>query len=179
MPKGTGGFLHPDNIIKEFNIKQGMKIADFGCGAGYFSMSLAKTVGEDGKVYAVDVLESALESIQSKAKLQGLFNIEAIRANLEEKRGSGLDHNSIDLVLLANILFQSSKKESIIEEAKRIVKPSGKIIIIEWEKEQLMGPPEKFIVSKDKVSQIAKNNNLKEKKEFKAGKNHWGMIFTG
>jgi len=178
MQKGTGGFLNPKRIIEEFDIKEGMKIADFGCGAGYFTISMAKAVGQEGKVYTLDVLKTALESVHSKAKAEGLLNIESIWANLEVTNGSKLENKSIDLVLLANILFQSTQKADIIKEAKRVLKNKGKIIIIEWQKTQPMGPSENLIVPKELVQNLAKKEKLKLEKEFPAGDNHWGMIFT-
>jgi len=173
MTKGTGGFLHPNEIIEKFGIEKNIKIADFGCGAGYFSISLAKVVEEEGKVYALDVLETALESVRNKAKAEGLFNIETIRANLEIFEGSKLEKNSMDMVLLSNILFQSSKKQDIIKEAERVIKAKGKIVIIEWKSNQFMGPLEKFVVNKDLIKKITESLNLKLKKEFPAGNNHW------
>ena len=52
------------------------------------------------------------------------------------------------------------------------------MIIIEWQKDQPLGPPESFIVSKDLAQSLVKKQNLKFKKEFPAGKHHWGMIFA-
>jgi len=176
--KGTGGFLKPNKIIEEFDIKKSMKIADFGCGAGYFTIFMAKTVGPKGKVYAFDVLKTALESVRSRAKVEGLLNIETTWSNLERANGSKLENESVDLVLLANILFQSIKKADIIKEAKRILKKNGRMIIIEWQKNQLVGPPENLIVSKDLVRDLAEKEGFKLEKEFPAGDNHWGTIFT-
>ncbi len=178
MKKGTGGFLHPEKVTKEFDIKEGMKIADFGCGAGHFTISTAKIVGEKGKVYALDVLKTALESVQSGAKAEGLLNIISIWSNLELSGGSKLEDESMDLALLANILIQSSKKADIMKEAKRILKKGGKMIVIEWQKGQPLGPPESFIVTKDLIRDLAKKQGFKFKKEFPAGKHHWGIIFT-
>lgn len=175
LPKG--GFLHPDRVIEELDIKEGMKIADFGCGAGYFAIPLAKIVGEKGKVYALDVLKTALESVRSRTKVEGLLNVISIWSNLEIFNGSKLKDESIDLALLSNILFQSSKKSGMIKEVKRILKKGGKMIIIEWRKNQPMGPPEKFIVHRDLVSDLTKKEGFKFEKEFSAGRHHWGMIF--
>ena len=84
---GSGGLMNPDYIIENLNIKSGMTVADFGCGAGYFTIPIAKIVKNNGKVYAIDVLSSSLESVSSKAKLYGLLNIITIRANVEVKEG--------------------------------------------------------------------------------------------
>lgn len=177
MVKGTGGFLRPEQVIEEANIKEGMQIADFGCGAGYFTIPMARIVGEKGKVYAVDVLKTALESVKSKAKIEGLLNIEIVLSNLEILGNSKLEDEFMDSVLLANILFQSLKKADIIKEAKRILKKGGKLIVIEWEKNQPMGPSEKLIVSKSLIKDLAKKEDFKVKKDFPAGKSHWGLIF--
>lgn len=174
--KGTGGFLQPEEIIRQLNIKKETVIADFGCGAGYFTIPLAK-MAEKGKIYALDILDTALESVQSRAKLEGLFNIETQQCDLEIPGGSKLEDNSVNLILLANILFQSSKKTDIIKETERVLKKGGELVIIDWKANQPMGPPENLIISSDSVKEIAKNQGLNFKKEFPVDKYHWGMIF--
>ncbi len=176
MIRGTGGFLHPEEIVKQLDIDKEMIVADFGCGAGYFTIPMAKIV-EQGKVCALDILDTALESVQSRAKLEGLFNIEAKHCNLEIKGNSGIEDGSIDMVLLANILFQSSNKVAIIEEAGRVLKKEGKIAIIDWKADQPMGPPKDLIVPLDFVKETAKKQGLIFKKEFPVDKYHWGVVF--
>ncbi|MBI3274220.1 MAG: hypothetical protein HYZ69_03680, partial [Candidatus Colwellbacteria bacterium] len=56
---GTGGFLDPGLIINEFGLMPGMFVADFGSGAGYFTILIAEKVGKEGRVYALDIMESA------------------------------------------------------------------------------------------------------------------------
>lgn len=174
---GTGGFLHPEETLRQLNIRKDMQVADFGCGAGYFTIPLAKLT-EQGRIYAFDVLEQALESVRSRAKMQGFFNIETKRCNLEVVRSSGLADNSIDLALLGNILFQSPQKIDIIKEAKRILKKGGEMVIIDWQANQPMGPPKDLIVSQDTVKKMVQSEGLVFKKEFPVDDYHWGMIFS-
>jgi ubiquinone/menaquinone biosynthesis C-methylase UbiE len=176
MSKGTGGFLQPEEIIKQLNIQKDMVVADFGCGSGYFTIPLAKIV-EQGKVYALDVLAEALEVVRSRAKLEGLFNIEAKRCNLELANGSELEDNSVDIVILGNILFQSSKKADIIKETKRVLKKNGELIIVDWKANQPMGPPENLIFSPESAKEIIKKQNLSFQKQIPIDDYHWGMIF--
>lgn len=173
---GTGGFLQPEEILKQLNIRKGMQVADFGCGGGYFSIPLAKFTGE-GIVYAFDVIEQALESVRSRARLQGLFNIETKRCNLEVLGSTGLADNSLDLVLLANILFQSSKKIDIIKEAKRILKKGGTMVIIDWQINQPMGPPKDLVISAEVIKKMLHDEVMSFEKEIPIDKYHWGMIF--
>src|SRR3989344_3911221 len=101
-PKGTGGFMNPEKIVTEFGIQDGMMIADFGSGAGYFTILLAQRVGKDGKVFALDIQESALDNVRVKAKAVGLENVETIRGNFEVPGSPGWAANTTDKVLVAN-----------------------------------------------------------------------------
>lgn len=175
---GTGGFMNPEKVLDNLDVKKGMKIADFGSGAGYFTIPLAKRVGRDGKVYAIDVQRNALESVRGRAKMFSVLNIETIRANLEKERGSTLSDNSLDMVLLANIIFQSKMKLDILKEARRVLKKNGKIVIIEWSDDALVGPSAGYRITKKSLKQLAKDAGLVLEKEFNAGSSHYGLVFS-
>ena len=176
---GTGGFLDPDRIINEFNVREGMQIADFGSGAGYFTISLSERVGPDGKVYALDVQEDKLDDVRVKAGVKNLKNIETIRADLEVFGSSGLPDNSQDIVLLANIFFQSSKKADILKEAVRVLKKEGTAIIIDWKKGTGgFGPPNSVRTDDAEMAVLAQQAHLRLKNKLDAGQFHYGLIFT-
>ena len=175
---GTGGFMNPDEIVLSFGLKDGMKVADFGSGAGYFTILMGKIVGESGKVTALDIMETALDSVRVKAKGAGLENIETVRANLEVLGSSGLASESQDAALLANILFQSPKKEAIIREATRVLKKEGMLIIIDWKKGSAgFGPPEDLRTDEDTMKNMAGAEGLSLTSSINAGTFHYGMIF--
>lgn len=174
----TGGFLNPGLIVNEFGIMPGMSVADFGSGAGYFTILMAERVGKEGRVYALDIMESALDSVREKAKAAGLENIEVIRTNLEVAGSSGLSDQSQDMVLLANILFQSDKKSEIIKEAKRSLKDNGSLIIIDWKKGAGgFGPPDSLRTDETAMRSLATGEGLIFDGVFNAGQFHFGMIF--
>jgi len=175
---GSGGFMNPDNIIAELGISSGMIVADFGCGAGYFTIPIAKIIKNSGKIYAIDVLSNALENISSKAKLYGLLNIETIRANIEVVGGTKIKDKSVDFVLLANVLFQCNDYDSVFGEAKRVLKNGGRIIVIDWiPKKVPLGPKFEHCLSEDNVKKLAIKNGLKFTKKIDAGDHHYGMMF--
>jgi ubiquinone/menaquinone biosynthesis C-methylase UbiE len=174
----SSGFMNPDRIVKEIGIRSGMTVADFGCGAGYFTIPIAKSVKNSGKVYAIDVVNSALESVLSKAKLYGLLNIETIRANVETVGGSKLSDESVDLVLLANILFQCGNYDSVLKESKRVLKDNGRIVIIDWIPKKIsLGPKFDRCLSENDVKKLSIKNGLKLIREIDSGRHHYGMIF--
>lgn len=175
---GTGGFLKPESLVNEFGLAPGMSVADFGSGAGYFTILMAERVGKEGRVYALDIMESALDSVREKAKAVGLENIELIRTNLEVVGSSGLADQSQDVVLLANILFQSDKKSEIVKEAKRVLKDTGSLIIIDWKKGAGgFGPPDNLRTDETAMRSLAVGEGLIFDRIFDAGQFHFGAIF--
>ncbi|OGI17941.1 MAG: hypothetical protein A3J63_00575 [Candidatus Moranbacteria bacterium RIFCSPHIGHO2_02_FULL_40_12b] len=170
-------FINPTDIINQLDISRNSIIADFGCGSGYFSVPLAQHIGEDGKVYALDILTSALESVESKAKLNGLSNIVTKRVNLEKEGGSKFDGENVDWVILKDMLFQNNKKDIILKEARRILKKDGKMLIIEWnEKAGAFGPGSDLKISREELKKLIAGGGFKIEKEISAGDYHYGFI---
>ena len=171
--------LQPSALIDALSLRSGMHVADFGCGGGHFTFLLAKKVGEEGKVYAIDVQSTPLEMINERIKVQGIANIQTIRANLEILRSTTLDDASQDLVLLGNVLFQSQKKEDIIKEAKRILKPEGKLVLIEWRKGAGgFGPPDELRMNEEEIRSLIQQSGLIPGGDLHIGQFQHIMTFT-
>ncbi len=170
--------MDPQKIVGYFGVTEGMKIADFGSGAGYFTILLGELVGDSGVITAVDVMDSALETLRAKAKARGLQNIETVRSNLEMPGGSGLASESQDMVLLANILFQNENKTAIIAESGRVLKPSGVLVVIDWRKGNGgFGPPDNLRADPGELREIIVGSGFQFSNEIDAGVFHFGMIF--
>ncbi len=175
--KQKGDFLNPEQILKSLGVEGNMKFADFGCGAGFFTIPAARMVGEHGQIYAVDVLKSELADVASKAKIEGLLNLKTVWADLEIPRSTKLKDNSIDMVFLAHVFYQSKKPEAVLAEAKRVVKSSGRIVVLEWEKvDTPFGPPLDERVSKDEMKEMIQQAGLEIESEFTAGSYHYGLV---
>lgn len=168
------GFLNPDEILNKLDLQEDMVAADFGSGSGGWAIPLAKKL-EDGKVYAIDVLEEPLSSLKAEAGLEKISNIETKLADVEE--GLDIFEESCDLVLMTNLLFQVDDKKRVLEEGKRVLKEGGKILVIDWKKEAPLGPKEGRVLAEE-VKEIAKEIGLATEKEFSAGNYHYGIIFT-
>lgn len=173
----TERFLNPELVIKQLGIESGMRIAHFGCGNGYFTFPLARKIGSDGILYAIDVQEEKVISVKNQARNMGLGNIKAIRANLEKKDGSGIESDSTDCVFIINMLYQSDKRSKVIGEAKRVLRTGGKIIIIDWkESSGSIGPEAASKVTRGELIKISKKHELGILKEIEASNFHFGMI---
>ncbi len=157
-----------------------MVVADFGAGSGHYSIAAAKTVRNTGKVYAIDVQKELLGKIKSSAEINDLSNIEIVWSDLEKNQGSRLADESIDAVIISNILFQAEEKGAVVKEALRILKKSGKIMVVEWDKDSGVvkaGPSLDKRVSRNECENIFKNAGFNLQKEFPAGENHYGQLY--
>ena len=175
-------FLHPSIVHQYLQIRPGMRIADFGCGSGHWAIILARTVGSSGKVFAIDVQESALEATRAQARHAHLTNIETIRANVEVPNATTLKDATVDAVMISNMLFQADQKANVAAEAARIIKPGGRAFLIDWDTatepaNSSWGPPPASRVTRQDAEQLFISAGFRFEKEFNAGSHHYGLMF--
>lgn len=176
----TAKLLNPEDLLADkLGVKFGQQVGDFGCGgAGYFSLPAARLVGNNGKVYAVDILKSALQGVASKAKLERLINIETIWSDLERLGVTKIVPESLDHAFLINIMFQSRQNETIVQEARRLLRVGGKLLVVDWKIEPTpLGPPLANRLAAAAVKQIVSRAGFTIEKEFDAGPYHYGLVF--
>lgn len=168
------GFLNPEEILDQLDLKTNMLAAEFGCGSGGFTVFLAKKLDE-GLVWAIDILEEPLSALKSRQVIEKLNNIKIVRGDLEKPNGSTIPSYSLDLVVIPNVLFQAKDILGIITEADRVLKDRGILLVIDWLPEASQGPEQR--VSPKEVKKIAEKLEFKFKKEIEAGKYHYGLVF--
>jgi ubiquinone/menaquinone biosynthesis C-methylase UbiE len=174
---GNVGFVDPHGVTNQLVIEPGSTIADFGCGAGYFSCAFAEKAGQNGHVLALDILPASLEAVMSRARTLGLTNITAQRVNLEKEGGSGLDPQSCDWVIIKDMLFQNAKKDTIIYEAARVLKAGGKLFLMEWSKENTFVGPEKDLrLTSEEVQSLLNAAGLATLRELEVGGYHFAYL---
>ena len=106
-------------------VKQGQKVADLGCGPGYYTLALADAVGPKGRVYAVDSDEMAIQAVERKATKGSYRNIEGHASSAADL--SFIQDDSVDFVLANGLLCSMAPQdhESAVNEMRRILKPGG------------------------------------------------------
>jgi ubiquinone/menaquinone biosynthesis C-methylase UbiE len=114
-------FLPRRNILAEVGIKLGLSILDYGCGPGGYTVVAAQLVGESGKVYALDIHPLAIRQVQNIAAKKRLTNIETILSDC----ATGLPDESIDIVLLYDILHDLSEPDEVLAELHRVLKTNS------------------------------------------------------
>ncbi len=153
--------------MEEFGFLPGERVADLGSGAGHYTLPLARALGREGKVFAVDLLGDVLIRLKNLGLDAGLDNIEILEGNVEAERGTGIVDGILDGTILASTLSQVRDRSAVLREAFRITRAGGKVCIVDW----------KDKVSPDEVKNIATTLGLTFVREFAAGEGHYGLIF--
>jgi ubiquinone/menaquinone biosynthesis C-methylase UbiE len=109
------------NVVKEAGIKPGSSVLDFGCGPGGYILPTTRLTGPTGMIYALDINPLAIESVEALALKHHLTNVKTIRSD----GPTGLPDDSIDVILLYDVLHHLNPLESILEELYRVLKPEG------------------------------------------------------
>jgi ubiquinone/menaquinone biosynthesis C-methylase UbiE len=115
-----------DQRVGKFGIQPGVTLVDYGCGPGRHTVRFSKLVGPDGKVYAVDVQELAIQTVASKMQKERLTNIVPV---LADGYHSGLPEHIADVVCALDMFFGVKEPTTFLGELKRITKPGGILII--------------------------------------------------
>lgn len=174
-------FIKPEEVLRQIQIDKGAIVADFGAGNGYFTTILAKQVGPEGKVYAIDVQKSVLEALRSKFKILGIYNTEFIWGDLEKSGGSKISNETVDFVLASNVVFQIQDKAEFFKEVVRVLKKGGVLLVIDWKPEAVaignFGPSLNQRIAKNKIMDMVSAAGLKFLNEISAGAYHYGLLF--
>ncbi|MEX2513181.1 MAG: class I SAM-dependent methyltransferase [Cyclobacteriaceae bacterium] len=114
--------------IENLPVTRESVVADIGAGSGYYTFRIAPKV-PNGKVYAVEIQDEAIQYIRNKSKEIGQKNVEAIKGN---EKSPNLPQNSIDLVIMVDVYHEISYPKEMLTEIKKSLKQNGKLLLIEY-----------------------------------------------
>lgn len=123
------GFFNPAELLSIMGVSSQVRnIAEFGCGYGTFTIPAAKII--KGTIFAIDIEKDMISLTQQEAKRHHLRNVKTMLRDFMTE-GTGLEDQSVDYVMLFNILH-IERPDVMLEEAYRILRPCGKLGIIHW-----------------------------------------------
>jgi ubiquinone/menaquinone biosynthesis C-methylase UbiE len=167
--------FQPEKLLRDLGLTEGMALADIGCGPGFFTLPAAQIVGEHGAVYAADINGEMLSTVRSRASEAELTNIHLVKTS---DREIPIAPGSCDFVLLAFIIHEVEHRASFLHRAARLLKPSGRLVVLEWEKiEEEAGPPiEERLTSEDLLAD-AQAAGLQPVEERSLTPSHYLRVF--
>lgn len=124
--KITDLFWSPVRHIKEFGIKPGWTVIDYGCGPGRYIRKASQLVGQNGIVYAVDIHDLAIQSVERINVRYGLTNVIPVKA---EGYSTPVTGKIADLIYVLDAFHMVSDHRAFLGELHRLVKPSGRLIL--------------------------------------------------
>lgn len=130
------GWQRPAEVIDSLGMRPGDHVADLGSGSGYFTLSLARAVGQSGKVYAVDVDAGINEYLAKRLREEGLENVEIILAEYHDPL---LPESGVDLIFICNTYHHIEDRIVYFADVRRYLRPGGRIAIIDFDRKGLLG----------------------------------------
>ena len=172
-------FSVPHDNVLQLGLREGMSVGDFGAGSGHYARAAAGVVGDAGRVYAIDVQQDVLKHLKLNSHAHHQAIIETIWGDIEKPGGTHLRDATLDAVILANTLFQIEDRNALVTEIKRVLKPSGKLLVVDWAGSYGgIGPVQSQVVSEHDAEALFINSGFHKVKSLRAGSHHYGIIFT-
>jgi ubiquinone/menaquinone biosynthesis C-methylase UbiE len=124
----TEAFAGADVLLKRFDLAPGMKVLDAGCGPGRLTIPVARAVGPDGRVVALDSQVAMLKKLEKRLKAEALTDVRTVKSELGE---GTLDEVGFGRVLLVGVLGEVRDRAAGLRELYAALKPGGILSVTE------------------------------------------------
>lgn len=116
-------------MLSELGATPGAVVADVGAGSGYFTLPLAREVGPEGAVYAVDVQPEMLDILRGRVVEEGLANVVLVQAAEDDPR---LPEEEVDLALLVDVYHELAFPYEVMRGVVEALAPGGRLVLVEY-----------------------------------------------
>lgn len=127
-PQAREEWQRAADVMAAVGALPGARIADVGCGDGFYTVRLARAVGPEGRIYAVDVSPRALDRLRANLEREGVTNVEVIQGAGDDPR---LPDGSLDGVLIVNAYHEMSAHQRMLGHIHDALKPAGRLVLLE------------------------------------------------
>ena len=122
----------PDLGLRLLKVAKGSSVGDVGAGSGYMSLRLARLVGAEGKVYAVDVQPGMLQLLQQNAAKANVANIVPVLGAIDDPK---LPAETLDLIIMVDVYHEFSQPQRMLQRMREALKPGGRLALFEYRAE--------------------------------------------
>lgn len=150
---GRGAWQKPDEVVANLGLKAGDTACDVGAGPGYFTLRLARAVGPEGRVLAVDVETKMVETLRERLAAAKLTNVTPILSLPDD---SLLPARACDVVLVVDTYHHFPSGLDYLRRLARTLKPGGRIVNVDYHKRETpVGPPLSHRVAREDFLEVA------------------------
>lgn len=122
----------PEDVMNALAVETGSRVADIGAGYGYFTLHMARRVGDDGIVYSVEILDDLVDQLKERFRQAGLHNVTVVRGAVNDPR---LPAGALDGVLVFDTYHEMTHFEAMLAAVKASLRPRGRLAIVDYEPE--------------------------------------------
>ena len=162
---------NPAEIVAAVGIARGARVAEIGCGTGWFTFEIEAAIRPRGMVYALDKLPAMLQILETKRR-----NYERVLTLPCGENEFELDSGEVDVVFHANVLHETQEPEKHLREAYRVLKNGGRMIVIEWnwaDEESQPGPPNTIRLEPQTTRELLENAGFEVTETADVGPYHY------
>lgn len=165
--------LNPEDTLRRIGLKEGDVLCDIGAGSGIFTIPAAHIT--HGTVYAIELRADMLDVIAEKVRSAGLGNVMPV---LSDGASYAVADGAADIALAVTVLHEIADKAAFLQEVKRLLKPGGRMAVIEFhQRETPMGPPVARRLSQEDVGAVFTDAGFAAQDAFDLGDNFYCIVF--
>lgn len=166
--------LPPHETLLSLGLQKGDFVADVGSGIGYFTLPAAEIVGESGMVFALDISPEMINELEGKLEAGKTTNVKTVITQENELQ---VDSGSISYAFICTVLHETDDKKIFLQEVRRILKDTGKVVIVEWKKEATdYGPPLNHRLALEDVSDLVVTIGFRNVQHQEIGQYFYAVI---
>jgi ubiquinone/menaquinone biosynthesis C-methylase UbiE len=184
IPLGAGGssfeLIDAGILFGELKLAKGSTFLDLACGRGMYTLAAREFIGEDGRLYALDLWEEGIESLKQSATSRGITNITARVSDVGKR--IPIESGVVDVCLIATVLHdlvEAKADKGAVEEVTRVLKRGGRLAVIEFKKiDGPPGPPLKIRLAPEEVENLIIPFGFTKKKTLDLGPYNYLITFV-
>lgn len=168
-------FLKPTQVISHLSIRPGLSVADFGAGRGEYSLALKDALGQEGAVYAFDVVPEVVERLHRERARRNIENLFTLCTDLNQHLP--LKDRLLHCAVVVNTLYALHARDAFLEELHRVLKPNARVLMVDWASSfRNMGPRESEVITPGDAVRLFRAHGFSVGSMLPAGTHHYAFV---